>query len=58
MAAYVAAIMFMEPRWFEFMNTLPFMLMGIVAGGYERAALEKSSTKAGRVDQLEREYVT
>jgi O-antigen ligase len=58
MTTYVAAIMFIEPRWFEFMNTLPFMLMGIVAGGYERAALEASDKAAGPVGQLEREYVS
>jgi hypothetical protein len=42
MAAYIAQIVFIEPRFFEFMNTLPFMLVGIVAGGYQRAMIRLS----------------
>jgi O-antigen ligase len=38
-AQYLTASMFMEPRWFEFMNTLPYLLAGIVVGGYQRATL-------------------
>jgi O-antigen ligase len=38
-AQYLMSSMFMEPRWFEFMNVLPFFLGGIVVGGYQRATL-------------------
>jgi O-antigen ligase len=38
-AQYLTNSMFMEPRWFEFMNVLPFLLAGIVVGGYQRATL-------------------
>jgi O-antigen ligase len=38
-AQYLTNSMFMEPRWFEFMNVLPFLLGGIVVGGYQRATL-------------------
>jgi hypothetical protein len=44
MAAYIAQIFFIEPRFFEFMNTLPFMLVGIVAGGHQRAMMRLSGT--------------
>jgi O-antigen ligase len=37
---YTSSAMFMEPRWFEFMNVLPFLLAGIVVGGYQRATLQ------------------
>ena len=39
MAAYLSEIFFIEPRYSEFMNVLPFMLVGIVASGYERARM-------------------
>jgi len=38
-AQFLSNAMFMEPRWFEFMNVLPFFLGGIVVGGYQRATL-------------------
>jgi O-antigen ligase len=38
-AEYLTAAQFMEPRHFEFMNTLPYLLAGIVVGGYLRATL-------------------
>jgi O-antigen ligase len=37
MAAYISQILFIEPRFFEFMNVLPFMLLGIIAGEYQRS---------------------
>jgi O-antigen ligase len=36
-AAYVSQVMFIEPRFFEFMNAFPFMFAGIIVGGYQRA---------------------
>lgn len=41
MAAYIPQTLFIEPKYFEFMNTLPFMMMGIIAGGYERAKMQQ-----------------
>ena len=40
---YLANIQFMVPRFYEFMNTLPFLLGGIVYGGYQRAMLNRHS---------------
>jgi hypothetical protein len=54
--AYVSVIMFIEPRWFEFMNALPFMFMGIVAGGYERATLRKRSGVPGNAGLARKGY--
>jgi O-antigen ligase len=56
MAAYISQIFFIEPRFFEFMNTLPFMLVGIVAGGCQRSRIKMAQsananqTSAGRSD--------
>jgi O-antigen ligase len=36
-AAYLVNVMFMEPRFFEFMNVFPFLIAGIVVGGAQRA---------------------
>jgi hypothetical protein len=40
-AAYMATVFFIEPRFFEFMNVVPFILAGIVVGGYQRATLRR-----------------
>jgi O-antigen ligase len=40
--AYMVNIQFIEPRFFEFMNVFPFILAGIVVGGYQRAMLKQS----------------
>lgn len=40
---YMINIQFIEPRFFEFMNVLPYILAGIVIGGYQRAMLKQSS---------------
>ncbi len=40
-AGYLVNIQFMEPRFFEFMNALPFILAGVVIGGYQRAMLKR-----------------
>lgn len=56
MAAYVSAIMFIEPRWFEFLNTFPMILLGIVSGGYERAVARPSPYALGWQFRQEREY--
>ena len=37
--AYVTHGLFMEPRFYEFMNVVPFMLAGIVVGSYQRRML-------------------
>ena len=37
--SYLTHSMFMEPRYYEFMNTVPFMLVGIVVGSYQRRLL-------------------
>lgn len=36
MAEYLTNAMFMEPRFYEFMNVLPFFMAGIVVGSYQR----------------------
>ncbi len=38
-AQYISNAMFMEPRFFEFMNVFPFMMAGIVIGGQQRLKL-------------------
>ncbi|HVP58887.1 MAG TPA: O-antigen ligase family protein [bacterium] len=58
MVAYVAQMLFIEPRFFEFMNALPFMLAGIVAGGYQRAMAERSVDHRGNEGLLRKEYAT
>jgi O-antigen ligase len=42
-AGYLTNIQFMVPRFYEFMNTLPFLLGGIVYGGYQREMLKRHS---------------
>jgi O-antigen ligase len=55
---YLAEVLFVEPRYFEFMNTFPFMLAGIVAGGYHRAMIGRAAG-VHRGERLPRkEYVT
>jgi len=54
--AYVTVIMFIEPRWFEFLNVLPFMLLGILSGGYERAMMRMRRGLQGPGIQKEKEY--
>jgi hypothetical protein len=39
LAAYLANVMFINPTFFEFMNAMPMVFAGIVAGGYQRATL-------------------
>jgi O-antigen ligase len=56
MAAYLSALMFIEPRYFEFLNTLPFMLMGIVVGGYERAMLMQRNAGRETAGLARKEY--
>lgn len=56
LASYMSVIMFIEPRWFEFLNVLPFMFMGIVAGGYERAIMRRSSGRPGNAVAARKEY--
>ncbi len=41
-AGYLTNAMFMEPRFYEFMSVLPFMLAGIVVGSYQRKQLGNS----------------
>jgi O-antigen ligase len=41
-AVYLTNSMFMEPRFFECMNVLPFLLGGIVVGSYQRKQLGNS----------------
>jgi O-antigen ligase len=44
MAAYLANAMFINPTFFEFMNAIPMVFAGIVAGGYQRATLVGSGS--------------
>jgi O-antigen ligase len=44
-AAYVANVAFIEPRYFEFMNALPFLLIGIIVGNYQRTVSSTSHNK-------------
>jgi len=37
--SYVTMSTFMEPKYFEFMNAIPFMMAGIVVGSYQRNKL-------------------
>jgi hypothetical protein len=39
--------MSMEPRFYEFMNVLPFMLAGIIIGGYQRTMLHGWNNNIG-----------
>jgi len=39
LAAYLANAMFINPAFFEFLNAIPMVFAGIVAGGYQRATL-------------------
>jgi len=58
MVAYLSQLLFIEPRFFEFMNCFPFMMAGIVAGGYQRAAMERAAG-GNRCQALQRkEYAT
>ncbi len=43
-AGYTVNIMFMEPRFFEFMNVLPYIFAGIIVGGYQRTMLKRYRT--------------
>lgn len=42
---YLINIQFMEPRFFEFMNALPYILAGIVVGGLQREEQRQSSPR-------------
>lgn len=42
-AQYLSSSNFMDPAFYEFMNVLPFMLAGIVVGGYQRIMLQRSN---------------
>jgi hypothetical protein len=46
MLAYVTETMFIEPRYYEFMNTLPYMMAGMVGGGYQRATMRGAAAMA------------
>ncbi len=48
LAAYLANVMFINPTFFEFMNAMPMVLAGIVAGGYQRATSAGWNNKAKR----------
>ena len=39
LGAYLANAMFINPTFFEFLNAMPMVFAGIVAGGYQRATL-------------------
>jgi hypothetical protein len=43
-AGYTLNVMFMEPRFFEFMNVLPYIFAGLIIGGYQRATLKGYQT--------------
>jgi O-antigen ligase len=45
-AQYLCNTMFMEPRFYEFMCVFPFMLAGIIVGGYQRATLHRWNNNA------------
>ncbi len=40
---YLVNVQFMEPRFFEFMNALPYILAGIIVGGYQRETMKQPS---------------
>jgi O-antigen ligase len=40
---YMINIQFIEPRFFEFMNAFPYILAGIIVGGYQRAMMKKQT---------------
>lgn len=46
MAAYLGNAMFINPTFFEFMNAIPMVFAGIVAGAYQRATLGGWSNSA------------
>ncbi|MFZ1947442.1 MAG: O-antigen ligase family protein, partial [bacterium] len=39
--AYMAVNMFIEPRFYEFMNVLPYMFVGMVTGGLQRGEIAR-----------------
>jgi hypothetical protein len=41
--AYLTVGTFMEPRFYEFMNTIPFMVAGIAVGSYQRKTLGRNN---------------
>jgi O-antigen ligase len=41
-AAHMVNVMFIEPRFFEFMNAFPYICAGIIVGGYQRAKLKQA----------------
>jgi O-antigen ligase len=47
LAEYLVNAMFMNPSFFEFLNVMPMVLAGIVAGGYQRAVLGRSNNGYG-----------
>lgn len=47
LAEYLVNAMFMNPSFFEFLNVMPMVLAGIVAGGYQRAVLGKVNNGFG-----------
>lgn len=49
---YMINIQFMEPRFFEFMNAFPYILAGIVVGGYQRAMLKSGITGFERKESV------
>lgn len=57
LGAYVVQMLFIEPRFFEFMNVLPFLLAGIIVGGYQRAGLARAAARASN-NTLRKEYAT
>jgi hypothetical protein len=58
LAAYIAEVLFVEPRFFEFMNMFPFMFAGIIIGGYQRATLRPGAATRGDDNMLRKEYAT
>ncbi len=46
-AQWISNAMSMEPRFYEFMNVLPFMLAGIIVGGYQRTMLHRWNNNIG-----------
>lgn len=46
-AQWFSNAMSMEPRFYEFMNVLPFMLAGMIIGGYQRTMLHGWNNNAG-----------
>jgi hypothetical protein len=48
-AQYLANASFMDPTFYEFMNTLPFLLAGIIVGGHQRKMLQ--GLNSNRLDE-------